>query len=106
MAGQTQTMQEGLNKLLAEVAQMMILPDADIDFLSQIQMAITQYVKQGQGGSTPGQQSAVPGGAGTQPTTPQPPPGMMTGGASMGMGAPNVDEMRRMLATQMGGQGG
>lgn len=103
------TMQDGLNKLLAQVAQMMILPDADLEFLSQLQMAVTQYIKQGQQPSSQ-PQSAVPGGAGGPSPTP-PGPSMagntgMMGGASMGVGQPNPDELRRMLATQMGGQGG
>lgn len=98
------TMQDGLNKLLAQVAQMMILPDADLEFLSGLQMAVTQYIKQGQQpASQP--QSAVPGGAGTVGPGVANNSGMM-GGASMGVGQPNPDEMRRMLATQMGGQGG
>src|SRR4051794_32533813 len=109
MAATNQTMQEGLNRLVADIAQMMVLPDADLDFLSQLQMAVTQYVKQPTQSQQP--QSAVPGGAGG-PTPGGPPgPGIanssgMMGGASMGVGTPNPDELRRMLSTQSGGQGG
>lgn len=106
------TMVDGLNKMLSDVAQLMALPDADLEFLTNLQTGIVAYIRQGQQpASQP--QSAVPGGAGG-PNPMQggmgglgaPPPGMMTGGASMGMQAPNPDELRRLIQTTSGGQGG
>lgn len=106
------SMVDGLNKMLSDIAQLMALPDADLEFLTTLQTGIVSYIRQGQQpASQP--QSAVPGGAGgPNPGGPsmgglgQMPPGMMGGGASMGMAMPNPDELRRMIQTTSGGQGG
>lgn len=115
-SGQGQSMFDSLQRILSDIAQAMTLPDADLDFLTQLQMGVTDYIRQGQAAAAqPSQpQSAVPGGMGNGPGMgmppgggmPGPPPGMMTGGASMGIGQPNMDEMKRLMATLSGGQGG
>lgn len=104
------TMAESLNKLVGQIAQMMTMPDADLQFLTQLQMQITDYVRNSQAQAAQ-PQSAVPGGAGG----PMPmggggvgasPPAGMMGGASMGAPMPNMDELTRMLSRTSGGQGG
>lgn len=106
-------MAEGLPKLLADVAQMMAAPDADVQFLSGLQGAIVQQIRnapglqdpqqqammqaqaQGQAGGAPGGSAGMPGQAGAQPPGPS-----AMGGAMPGLTptAPNMDEIRRMLA--------
>lgn len=100
---QTSPMMDGLNKLATQISQLMMLPDADLDFLAKLQMAVVQYVRQPP--ATANEGAAMGAEMGGAPTPQGMPPGMM-GGASMGVGTPPMDEMRRMLATQSGGQGG
>lgn len=104
MAAPSGNMADGLNKMLADVAKLAAVPDADLDFLIKLQMIITDYLRSG-GGENSQQQS--------QQMAPQPPGAGMAqqgtgqmGGAMMGMGMPNPDELRRMMSTQSGGQGG
>ncbi len=104
----TNTMQEGLYKSLAQIAQMATAPDADLQFLTKLQVDITQYLRNpqpagGPGGSPPGGDPSQGGGA---PPGPQPSPFGApgnTGGAMPGLGggAP-MDEIARIL----GGAGG
>lgn len=110
MAGSTnETMAEGLKKIMPAIAQLMVLPDADPQFLMSLQMAITTYLRQGaaqEAGQMTGTGPAssindvAPGG-------PVPPmgaagpmgPGGMAGGGMGGLGtAPNPDELRRLLS--------
>jgi hypothetical protein len=88
------TMAEGLTKLMKQIADMKIMPDSDLEFLSALETDIISYLR------PPTDQQAQPQG----------PPGMdimqpamqqvMGGGGGPGPGMPNPDEMRRMLATQ------
>lgn len=99
------SMLDGLHKMLGDLAKLGALPDADLDFLTKVQMVITNYLKSGSGDSGSG-------GGGAQPT----PPGadLAAGGTGMMGGAmpqgqmPNADELRRVLAgggPQGGGMG-
>lgn len=107
----TNTMQEGLNGLLGQISEMKTMPDADLNFLIQLETTILQKIREPYDQMS-GQMSApTPGG---QPMPPPPgamPGGMPGGGAGgfpMGQGggargmrtepaAPNPDELRRML---------
>lgn len=100
-------MAEGLQRILADVAQMEALPDADIDLLTQLRATIVSALRQPvqkmmAGGDLPGGGQPDPaqmamanagppggGGGGAQ---------MMRGGLMPGPGQPNPDELRRMLA--------
>lgn len=111
------SMTDGLSKMLGQLAQMATFPDADLDFLTKLQMAITQYLRSsgGQGPMDPNAQQGQPGQPGMPPGAPPsnvPPPsatpgapGGMAGGGMMGMGMPNPDELRRMLGANAN-QGG
>lgn len=113
--GRQNTMSEGLPKLLADVAQMMAAPDADVQFLSTLQSAIVQQIRNAPGLQDPQQQAMMqaqqqqqgggpPGGAAGMPSQAggQPPGPSAMGGAMPGLTptAPNMDEIRRMLAAQ------
>lgn len=92
--------QNGLRKIIGEVAQLSTLPDADLGLCNDLQTLIANHMRQGlsqaMGGfvdpnlAPPPLQGGGPGG---------PPPGMYTGGANMGLapGMPAVDELSRML---------
>lgn len=96
----TNTMEEGLYKALASIAQMATAPDADLQFLTKLQVDITQFLRN-PGGSQGGQQGPPPqdpsqGGGG--PPGGMPP--MATGGAMPGLspsGSPSMDEISRIL---------
>lgn len=110
----TNTMAEGLQKLLGDLAEMMAAPDADLDFLGQLntmvltkirapfdQMAQTQQSQAGMGGAPspesmpspePQQQAAPDFGPAAVPGLRNNPP------------APNADELRRVLSAN--GPGG
>lgn len=95
----TNTMSEGLYKTLATIAQMATAPDADLQFLTKLQVDITQFLRGPQAGAPTGGQPGQPQG---QPG--MPPPGN-SGGAMQGLGmsgGPNMDEISRIL----GGAGG
>lgn len=114
MASNITTMSEGLNKLLSEISQMMPLPDADLDFLTKLQMVITSFIRQPQQQPGNPQQSPnippapPPAGMGSAPMAPGMAPGMGAanlggmGGATPSVPTPNPDELRRVLS--MGGQ--
>lgn len=110
----TNTMAEELQRLLATIAQMKVLPDADPGFIAQLEEMIVGKLRepidamQAAGISTAGGQPqlvAPPGGMGGMggampPGVPSP---QMTSGpppAGMSMGYPLTapDELRRMLA--------
>jgi hypothetical protein len=97
------TMAEGCDKLLKQIAAMEQEPDADMEFLGALRGDILTYLKpptqsqpqdptQGPMGQAMG---SVMGGAGGAPAQP------MGGGQSMmasaGPGLPNVDELRRTM---------
>lgn len=137
MVGQAkaQTAADILRGALGDIAMASAMPDADPQFFTQLQQAITNYLRKsgqptgpqpGQGpNAQPGQGMGQPSGA-PQPAPNMPPrPGMgggfggasVTGGMSAPPGSaqspggpqgmPNADELRRLLSQGApGGQGG
>ena len=77
------SMQEGLQALIAPIANCMAAPDADIAFLSQLQKIVLLRLHQ-----PPAKPQGAPGGAPGQGGPPTPPgaPGGSPGGAPAGMG--------------------
>lgn len=110
---------EGLKKLLGPVSQLMMLPDADVDYLTNLQLVIRNkvmgaYMSAAQlgpsasaggppmPGSVMSQDGAVPS-LGLGPGAPTPMgPGGGIGGGSGGIAPPNADELRRVLAAGAG----
>ena len=107
----TNTMQEGLNGLLSQISEMKTMPDADLNFLIQLETTILQKIREPYDQMS-GQMSAPTPGGQPMPPPPGAMPGGMPGGAAggfpMGQGggargmrtepaAPNPDELRRML---------
>lgn len=92
-------MQEALQRLLTDVAQMKTLADADLPWLVELESMVLTKIRQ------PVDQMQQPGGALAQPTGPMQPPmgGGMPAGSPMGGGmmagaqAPNADELSRLL---------
>lgn len=117
MAQINESMVEGLKKLGTQAASLMMVPDADVEFLTNLQLMIRDRVLASAAQAASGQlnqaTSSLGGGApmsgmGTPAppmmpgASPMPPPGIAPGGVSGGgMGgipAPNPDELRRILA--------
>lgn len=114
------TFVESLRNTLGDLAQIATMPDADLQFIVQLQGIITQFIRQqamatlgppggAPGGAPGGEAGAQAGGAPSQPGLGPPPapqgiaPG---GGAGMaGMGTPNPDELRRVMETANGAGG-
>ncbi len=92
---QNNTMSEGLHTLLASIAQLKAAPDADLQYLSQIESAILQKLRE------PLQQAAQ---ALAQAGGVVPPAvaGQMGQAAQGGMGQAggSPDELRRLVASQ------
>lgn len=94
-AGQSDSMAEGLKKVLSQVAQMQVLPDADMGFLQALQQGIVHYLQQnaskmahaGAMGGPPNPMAGVGGGMGGAPPS-SPMGGGMGGMGGMGGGAP------------------
>ncbi len=117
MAATPATFADAMSNVLADIAKASLLPDADIQFCVGLQMAITSKLKAphpapGQGGmgappmGAPGMGGpptpngpGIPGGLGGQMAG-MPGPGGV--GPANGQQPPNVDELRRTLATQAG----
>lgn len=101
-------MAEGLQRILADVAQMEALPDADIELLTQLRATIVSALRQPvqkmmAGGDLPGGNQPDPAqmamaNAGPPQQQGNPDAQMMRGGLMPGPAAPNPDELRRMLA--------
>lgn len=101
------TMAEGLSKINHQIADMKLMPDADMPFLISLETDILNYLKPPQ----PAQPGAAPGGGpGGPPGAPGGPmgaamgqvmgggPGPALGGPGGGQaGMPNPDEMRRLV---------
>lgn len=103
----TNTMQEALQRLLTDIAQMKTLADADLPWLVELESMVLNKIRE------PVAAMQQPGGALAQPTGPPPgmggPPGLpagaaMGGGMSAGPQMPNPDELQRLLGA--GGPGG
>lgn len=103
----TNTMQEGLNGLLSQISEMKTMPDADLNFLIQLETTILQKIREPYDQMS-GQMSAPTPGGQPMPQPPTPGGGAMPGGFTVGQGggargmrtepaAPNPDELRRML---------
>lgn len=95
----TNTMQEALQRLLTDIAQMKTLADADLAWLVELESMVISKIRE------PIDAMQQPGGALAQPSGP---PGMgggppMPAGAPMGGGMaagpqmPNPDELQRLL---------
>lgn len=107
MAASDNTFNEAMQKILSQLAIAGTLPDADIEFLAQIQAAITQKLREGANGAGAGQQAAMQMGPDAMGQPGGMPPGGMPpqlaqqgpGGAMPGLvpSAPNMDEIRRMI---------
>lgn len=104
------TFQEELTKLLTSIAQMKALPDADLQFLTQLETMVLSQLRapidamQAQGMTNAPSSLAVGAPAGG-PGPQGPPPGPGGGGGGglpgvpsmVGAGLPNPDELRRLL---------
>lgn len=108
MAGSrgTNTMAEGLQSLLGNISEMMAAPDADLDFLGQLNTMVLTKIRQpfdqmaqvnsqqaGMGGAPSPDSMPAPGG-GTGDFGPAAVPGLRNQ-PSM----PNPDELRRVLSS-------
>lgn len=104
----TNTMAETLMRILGDITQAKTLPDADLEFLVNLETQIIQKIREPydmQGAGGPGM---MPGpGAPTPMPGPAPAPGAaapmgMPGGAPAGLRMeapmPNPDELRRMVS--------
>lgn len=112
------TMAEGLMKVAKELTALMALPNADIDFLTELQTSILGYVQHANMPSPslppPGPNNQLPGppppagippevaalmggGGAPQGITPSPNPAMPVGNVASQAGPPNPDELRRLL---------
>lgn len=110
-----ETMAEGLKKVMSAIAQLMVLPDADPNFLMSLQSQISDYMRQG-AAATAGEMTGTGPASSINdvaPGGPVPPMGggmggmgmpgggggMGPGGGMMGLAAqPNPDELRRLLS--------
>lgn len=115
-------MMEALSKVVSDISQAMVTPDADIQFLTQLQGVIVGRMRQGMGGGQGQSPGGPPGGMsppqgpppqagppspGSPPGGGQPPGAPMQGGPTPNgvqplAQAPNPDELRRMLASHVG----
>ncbi len=105
-------MADTLKKMLADLALAQTAQDADPDFLSKLQMVITQRLRQGNQPAPTGGPGSVAGPPPGMPPGVRPPgvagppvgPGNLTPGINPGMGAP--DEIRRMIGAGAPGAAG
>jgi hypothetical protein len=94
MAVVNDNMSEGLKKLLRQVADLMVLPDADLQFLTSLQGTITEYIR--------AQSSALAQAAsGNSDPTAQ-----MQAGGMAGLSGGGGDPLAAMMSGMMGGGGG
>lgn len=103
-SGRYNTMAEGLSKIASDVTQLMATPDADLEFLTKLQTDILMKMRQPIDAAT-GPQAPNAG----QPPMPPEIAAMMGGqmpaaaggippaGGGPGAGAPNPDELRRLM---------
>lgn len=103
------SMGEGLSKLLGDIAQMQAYPDADIQFLTELQAMVVGKIRSSMPSGQQGQMGMGPGnsqmGPASSPGGPAPMGGGMPGLSATGdLGAPgasspNMDELSRMLGS-------
>jgi hypothetical protein len=90
---QTNTMVEALQRLHGDIAQMKILPDADLPFIMELETMIVEKLRnpvtkmESEGMLPPG------GGQAAFPGQGQP----LGGGVMQGAGTPPIDELRRLM---------
>lgn len=88
------TMVEALQKLHKDIAQMKVLADADLEFVTELETMVVGYLRgpidQGQS------QGALPPGGPPQQVFPGQ-GGPLGGGVMQGTGTPPVDELRRLM---------
>ncbi len=109
---QTNTFGEALQKELRNLADMKVMPDADLGFIVQLETQIIQKLREPEDAASATGQSSLPmgppspgiggPGMGGPPGPPGPPPGIAPGqprGIPMSSGV-SGDEVRRMLANQ------
>jgi hypothetical protein len=98
----TNTMTEALQRMLQDLAQMKILQDADLPFVMSLETQIveklrdpvTRMQEQGLMPQGPPQQQQDPSMGGPSFLG----SGGVSGGVAMGSGAPNADELQRLLS--------
>lgn len=108
MASQPDTMADGLRKVLSQVAQLKLAPDANPDVLQAIEHIIVESMKQvagqaaGGGGQPQPQMGGDMGGMGMGGMPPVDPTQISPGGgggmAGLAVPPPNMDELRRVLS--------
>lgn len=107
MAGtrQTNTFGEALQRMLGDLAQMKVMPDADLPFIVDLETQVVGKLRQGIDGAQQQGLTSVPGDPmlgqaigmqGQAPMPPGPPPGVP--GLRGNPMPSNPDEIRRMLA--------
>ncbi len=104
---ETNTMSEGLQRVLNEITKMKVMPDGDLPFLVNLETSILQYLKapspdQGQQQQAPPQPSPLDGAmsqvmGGAPMMAGGPPPMMAGGGGPPPLPLGNPDEALRML---------
>lgn len=98
------TYQESMKKVVSNLAEIATYPDADMEFLSQVQGAITQHLRDAAAQQTAAQIQGMPGAQQTAASVGGGSPlGPSAGGAPMqGLGqsaGPNMDEISRVLGS-------
>lgn len=110
---------ESLRNTLGDLAQIAAMPDADLEFIVKLQGVITQFIRQQAMATVGGPPTEAPpggeaagapaeGGPSSPGLGPPPaPPGIAPGGGAgmAGMGTPNPDELRRVMAGAAGAEG-
>lgn len=102
----TNTMQEGLQKILSDIQQLKLLPDVDLPWVIDLETQVISYLRNpvdqmSQQGQLP--QDGAPTAGGMPPQVQQPPGGQFAGMPPVGRGVmqdpagPNPDELRRLL---------
>ena len=97
---ETNTMAEGLRRILNEITSMKTMPDGDLEFLVGLETEVLQYLRTptSQAQASGMQGPSAQGGMGSPVAQyPSAPPGTPAGG---GIGAPAIDpgELQRMIA--------
>lgn len=100
----TNTMQEALQRLLGDIAQMKTLADADIAWMTELESMVLTKIREPldamrQSGQLPQPDQGM-GGMGGQPPMPAGAP--MGGGMMAGAAPPNANELQRLLNSGAG----
>jgi hypothetical protein len=108
-SGRVDSMADYLRKIMALLSEAKVVADADLPFLLQIEQEVVGKMREPvtqmqQAGIMPAGQSQIPGGGSPMQDMGQSAPPsmagsmpMQSGGLSAGPGAPNPDELRRLL---------